>query len=155
MSFLISQISKFTQERLLLKTLISICLFSSLLLSYDLHYFQFFLMFAILFISSNIIESVDSSLFAKIMPSNPGGSLNKFLNPGLMIILTTTGGRFFGSLIISIFGYLFGFEFIQLSVFVFLSIFYLIIVIVVIRNYDHLRVKAISRIIRKKYLGLN
>ena len=155
MSFLISHISKFTHERLLLKILLSICLVSSLLLIYNLHYFQFFIMFAILFICSNIIESVDSSLFAKIMPSNPGGSLNKFLNPGLMIILTTTGGRFFGSLIISIFGYLFGFEYIQISIFIFLSGFYLIIVIVVVRNYDHLRVKAISRIIKKKYLGMN
>jgi hypothetical protein len=129
MSFLINNISKYLHERFLILSLIFISLISCfflipITLFYDeIHFTQFFFFFSILFISSNILESVDSSLLAKIIPFQTGGNINKYMNPGLTIILTTTGGRFFGSLLITIFGFYFGYDHIQCVLFSFLFFF--------------------------------
>src|SRR5690349_2075388 len=109
MSFIVNYISKYTQERVLLKILIILSTVCCVLLIplnflYEIHFAQFFILFAILFICSNILESVDSSLLAKIMPPNSSRDLSHFFNPGLAIIVTTTGGRFVGSLLVSVFG---------------------------------------------------
>jgi hypothetical protein len=102
-------------------------------------------------VCSNILESVDSTLLTKINPIN---SSNNRFNPGLMIILTTTCGRFVGCFMISIFG-VFGYEYIQTASFTFLFIFNFIIYILVAYKYEDLRVKAISRIIKKNYIKYN
>jgi hypothetical protein len=160
MSFIVNNISKYTHERFLILILIaisSISCFFLIPLNFiygEIHFTQFFFFFAILFISSNILESVNSSLLAKIMPFQTEGKINKFLNPGLTIILTTTGGRFFGSLLITIFGF-FGYDYIQTLVFSFLLFFHLFLFILILKNIKELRVKAISRIIKKSYLGPN
>jgi len=71
-------------------------------------------------------------------------------NSGFTIIMATTGGRFIGSIIITVFGLFIGRE----LVFDFLMTFYLFsfgtISYFVYKNYSDLRVKAIARIIQKK-----
>jgi hypothetical protein len=161
MSFLINNISKYLHERFLILSLLIICFISCLFLIpisffYDeIHFTQFFLFFSILFISSNILESVGSSLLAKIIPFQNGGNINKYMNPGLTIILTTTGGRFFGSLLITIFGFYFGYDHIQFVLFSFLLFFNILLCTLIWTNIKELRVKAISRIIKKTYFGPN
>lgn len=110
---------------------------------------QFLIFYSILFISASMLESIDSSLLAKILPNNnSNNNFNKFVNPGLTIILTTTTGRFMGSLLVSIFG-MYGFESIQNITFIFLIVLYAVAYVFVISFYDDLRVKAICRIIKK------
>lgn len=154
--FLVNNISKSTQERYLIKVFHFVnigCCF--LLIRFDfffhLQFPLFFILFSILFVSSNILESVDSALLTKIMPSNHLG-MHRIMNPGLMIILTTTVGRFFGCLIVSIFG-VFGYDYIQSTIFFFMFMVHLVIQLMVTYFYSDLRVKAISRIIKKKYIN--
>ncbi len=108
---------------------------------------KFIVFYSILFVACNILESVDSALLAKIFPAN----LNMGIyNSGFTIIMATTGGRFIGSIIITVFGLFIGRE----LVFDFLMTFYLFsfgtISYFVYKNYSDLRVKAIARIIQKK-----
>jgi len=108
---------------------------------------KFIIFYSLLFVACNILESVDSALLAKIFPAN----LNLGVcNSGFTIIMATTGGRFIGSIIITIFGLFIGRE----LVFDFLISFYLLsfglVSYFVYKNYSDLRVKAIARIIQKK-----
>jgi len=108
---------------------------------------KFIIFYTVLFVSCNILESVDSALLAKIFPAN----LNLGLyNSGFTIIMATTGGKFIGSIIITIFGLFVGRE----LLFDFLISFYLLsftlISYFVYKYYHDLRVKAIARIIHKK-----
>lgn len=153
-SYLINNVSKSYPERKLMLILLICCSISCFFLI-DIPLFmnttllKFILFYSVLFVSCNILESVDSALLAKIFPAN----LNLGVcNSGFTIIMSTTGGRFIGSIIITIIGLLIRHD----LVFDFLISFYLIsfglISYFVYRNYSDLRVKAIARIIQKKQL---
>lgn len=105
------------------------------------------LFYSVLFVSCNILESLDSVLLAKIFPANLNIGI---CNSGFTIIMGTTGGRFIGSIIISFIG-----KFVEKNnIFDFIISFYLICFLIisyfVYINYSDLRVKAIARIIQKK-----
>ena len=67
----------------------------------------------------------------------------------MTIIISTSGGRFVGSVLVTFFGW-FGLESIENIMYGFYGLFYLIIIICFYMKYDDLRVKAISRLIQKK-----
>lgn len=151
-SYVINNLSVSYQERGILKHLILISLVSCILLIrfdfiYQIHYLQFLFFFGILFISSNLIDSVGSTLMSKIMPNSYGNNSN----PAFRMIVNTTFGRFTGCCLITIFG-IFGYKWIQFSIFFFVSICYILIYFFAVLKYNDLRVKAISRIIKKKYI---
>jgi hypothetical protein len=111
--------------------------------------FKFILFYSILFVSCNILEILDSALLAKIFPANLNIGI---CNSGLIIILGTTGGRFIGSLNISLIGKLINVENIFDAIIYFYLICFNIIFYFVFKNYSDFRVKAIARIIQKKEL---
>lgn len=154
MSFFINHYSKFMQDRYIIKNLIlTACIACLFLIKFsdkflwNLGPIQYFVAFNILFICSNILESVDSALLAKIMPLH--SNLKKIFNPGFTIIITTTFGRFIGAFLVTIFGY-FGYEYIENITFTFFLICYAIAYTLILKYYRHLRVKAIARIIKKR-----
>jgi hypothetical protein len=154
--FYSKQLSK---ERLVIKYSMIACLISCLGLIqihylWKIQFIQFGIFFMILFILSNLLESIDSSLLAKIMTGNiPLGVWKlKTDNSGFIIILTTTIGRFVGASLVSIFGIV-GFDYIENLTFIFFFISYGLMLIVVIVNYNQLKVKSILRIIVKRTEG--
>jgi hypothetical protein len=114
---------------------------------WDIYFFQFTFFYTVLFICANILEYIGSALLAKIVPSNINiGSINS----GLIIIVATTLGRFVGSCLITILGLSFGIEYLQNITFIFFLIFYCVLFYFTIRNFKDLRVKAISKILKKQ-----
>ncbi len=107
-------------------------------------FLQFGVFYSLLFIANSILESAASTLLAKIVPNNIG------MNTGMIIIITTTIGKFVGSCIVSIFGKYFGIDYLDNSIFLFFSILFATILLVVYIKFKDLRVKAISRIIKKQ-----
>jgi MFS family permease len=108
---------------------------------------RFIVFYTLLFVSCNILESVDSALLARIFPSN----LNLgFCNSGFTIILTTTGGKFIGSFLITVIGWFLNLEVVYDCLISFYLIAYLTLCLLVYWNYSELRVKAIARILQKK-----
>ncbi len=141
----------FNNERYMLKITIFISIISSLLLiQYDSLYYisliQFLASCCILYNSTCIVETADNYLVLKIMPN----FFNK-INPGLLILHISSFGRFIGCSLISIFGLVFHYEYIQNVTFIFIMLIFAILLIIVHYTYSNLRVKAISRIIKKKY----
>lgn len=148
-SYLVSNLSLKYSERRLIFLSIVICMISSFLLinftGLSVSLIRFIIFFSILFVACNILESLDSVLLAKMFPSNLNLGI---VNSGFMIILTTSGGRFLGSLLITVLG-----SFVEINiVFDYLMIFYficfLVVAFTIFLNYDNLRVKAINRILR-------
>ena len=111
---------------------------------------QYLLFYTLLFICTNILESVASSLTAKIFPTSEDCQ-HKILNSGFVIIMATSGGKFLGALLVTLFG-LFGHDHVQNLTFWFYAICFFILSYVTWRNYDLLRVKAIARIKMKEDL---
>ncbi len=146
--------SKYFSERYLIKFLVLCCLLSCLglirLNIWELQFIHFCILYTVLFISASLLETIDLSLLTKIIPNNNNQNVNKFLNPSLSIILTITGGRFMGSILVSIFG-LFGLENIQNITFIVLLVLFVIAFLLVMNFYNYLRVKAISRIMKKNF----
>ena len=151
---MVNNFSKTHPERKIIFVLLIACTVSCFLLLnipgfMNITLIKFIIFYSVLFVSCNILESVDSVLLAKIFPANLHLG---FCNSGFTIIMSTTGGRFIGSIIITIFGAMIRAD----LVFDFLISFYFIsfglITFFVYRNYSDLRVKAIARIIQKKEL---
>jgi hypothetical protein len=99
----------------------------------------------VLFICANLLESVGSSLLAKIVPKNLQVG---FMNTGLIIIISTTIGKFVGNCLVTIFS-VFGYDQIGNAIYLFFFLFYANLYIVTVWKYRDLRVKAISRILKK------
>jgi hypothetical protein len=116
-----------------------------------IHLSQFLTFYSVLFISASLLESVDSNLLIKIMPNHNNKTSQKLLNPALALKLTSTAGRATGSLLVTIYGMYEGIESIQNYSFISFLILYLVVYVLVIVFYNDLRVKAISRIIKKNF----
>lgn len=113
---------------------------------------RFIVFYTLLFVSCNILESVDSALMAQIFPSN----LNLgFCNSGFTIILTTTGGKSIGSFLITVIGWFLELDVVYDCLISFYLVSYLALCILVYLNYSELRVKAIARILQKKEVEAN
>ena len=150
---LIDHLSKKYKERQLLFILLVICMFSSIFLIkmlWTISLYQYMLFYSILFITTNLLESVASSLTAKIFPSSDENhSHNKILNSGFVIIMATSGGKFLGAVLVTLFG-MFGHDHVQNLTFLFYSICFFILSYLTWINYDVLRVKAIVRLKMKE-----
>ncbi len=138
------------QRKIIFILLIVCCLSCLFLVSnplFTVSFARFFLFYTLLFVSCNILESVDSALLAMIFPSN----LNLgFCNSGFTIILTTTGGKAIGSFLITIIGLFLHLDIVYDCLITFYLISYLCLCLLVYFNYSDLRVKAIARILQKK-----
>ncbi len=150
-TYFLSKLDQKYTERQIIFTLLILCLISSLLminLPYmEVGVFRYMFFFTILFVSCNILESVDSALLAKIFPSN----LNLGIcNSGFTIILTTTGGKFIGSFLITFVGWFVWEEGVSDCIMFYYMICFLFVNILVYFNFSELRVKAIARILQKK-----
>jgi len=138
-------------QRKIIFILLIICCVSCLFLIttpfFSMSLARFVLFYTLLFVSCNILESVDSALLAMIFPSN----LNLgFCNSGFTIILTTTGGKAIGSFLITIIGLFLQLEIVYDCLITFYLVSYFCLCLLVYFNYSDLRVKAISRIMQKK-----
>jgi hypothetical protein len=149
-NYYISKLDQKFTERQIIFTLLILSLVSSLFLInlpyVEVGIIRFMLSFTLLFVSCNLLESVDSALLAKMFPSN----LNLGVcNSGFTIILTTTGGKFIGSFLITFVGWFVNEEGVSDYIMFYYMILFLILNIMVYFNYSELRVKAIARIIQK------
>jgi MFS family permease len=151
MSFIMIHYFQHYQERKIIRYLLLLAAVSCLFL---INYFwvvgfpQFSVAFCILFICSNLLESVSSSLLAKIVPQNLQVG---FMNTGLIIIIATTIGKFVGNCLVTLFSG-FGYENIGNATYLCFFMFYGLLFILLVWRYKDLRVKAISRILKKKNL---
>jgi MFS family permease len=154
-TYFINNLIKEQTERKIIFVLLILCFVSCLFiinLPVDVSLVRFIISYTVLFVSCNILESVDSALLAQIFPSN----LNLgFCNSGFTIILTTTGGKFIGSFLITIIGWFLIEEVVYDCIISFYLLAYLVLCILVYNNYSDLRVKAIARIIQKKEHKIN
>jgi hypothetical protein len=150
-TYFISKLEKHYQERQIIFTLLILCLVSCMLIIdlpfFNVTFIRFLIFYTVLFVSCNILESVDSALLAKIFPVNLHLGV---CNSGFTIILTTTGGKFIGSFLITILGWFILETIIYDYLIAFYLICYLTLCILVYLNFSDLRVKAIARIIQKK-----
>ena len=109
--------------------------------------------FIMVTISTNMLESNASNLFAKVVPHDyEVGIFNagiKNLNLGFIITISTTVGRTIGSNFLTISG-LISVEYINSITYSFCTFFFLILFFLGYFFYGELRVKAIARIIKKK-----
>jgi MFS family permease len=148
MSFIMIHYFQHYQERIIIRFLLLIASISCLfLLSFFWYvsFAQFSIAFTVLFICANLLESVGSSLLARIVPPNLQVG---FMNTGLIIILATTVGKFVGNCLVTIFS-VFGYSMIGNATYLFFFIFYASMYIATVVKYKDLRVKAISRILKK------
>ena len=154
---LIDHLSKKYKERQLLFILLIICMFSSLFLIkmfWVISIYQYMLFYTSLFICTNLLESVASSLTAKIFPTTDDSNTNSILNSGFVIIMAVTGGKSLGAFLVTLFG-LFGHENIQNITFWFYGILFGLLSFLTWKNYDSLRVKAIAKIKMKEEILKN
>jgi MFS family permease len=100
--------------------------------------------FVLLIITTNLMESIGSSLLAKIIP--PDWELGT-LNAGFIITISTTTGNALGSFMLTISGW-FGKDLILIITYGFCCLFFFVIIILVALNYSELRVKALARILK-------
>lgn len=143
MSLAINKWCLMYSERRLIFIMLIICFsMSVILLIFQTEIIIFCLIYSLLLITSNILETFTSSLYAKII------SPNIFNTSGYIIILSTTGGRFIGSCLVTLFA-CFNQKYSFTISFGFYTMFFLLVLCVVYKHYQHLRVKAISRIIKK------
>jgi len=150
-TYLINMYLKEESQRKIIFILLIICCVSCLCIInnplFTVSLWRFIVFYTLLFVSCNILESVDSALLARIFPSN----LNLgFCNSGFTIILTTTGGKSIGSFLITIIGWFLELEVVYDCLISFYLIAYLTLCLLVYWNYSELRVKAIARILQKK-----
>lgn len=150
-TYIVSKLEKQYQERQIIFTLLIACFVSCLLIIntpfLDVSIVRFIIFYTILFVSCNILESVDSALLAKIFPANLNLGI---FNSGFTIILTTTGGKFIGSFLITILGWFVFSDIVYDYLISFYLLSYLALCILVYLNFSDLRVKAIARILQKK-----
>lgn len=111
---------------------------------------KFCICFSFLIILTNLIESLSSSLLAKIIP--PDWELGTF-NAGFLITIATTLGKIFGCFMQTISALIAGKENIILITYGFCSFLFLFIVIIFICYYSELRVKALARLLKNHDLG--
>lgn len=153
-TYFIGEICKTHPERKIIAVLLSLCAISCLVLIntpfYDKNLIRFIIFYSILFISCNLLESVDSALLAKIFPANLHLGI---CNSGFTIIISQTGGRFLGSLLITVFGLFSNEEVVYDVLIIFYLALYAVLLLLIYRHYTELRVKAIARIIQKKEIG--
>lgn len=149
-SYLINNLSKRYSERKILFILLLLCVLSSGMLinfyTYVVGLYRFMIFYMILFVCCNILESVDSVLMAKVFPSQLNIGI---VNSGFMIILTTSGGRFIGSLLITVFSQIMDEEHVYDCLMILYFSSFAILSLVVYNYYDKLRLTAILRIIQK------
>jgi len=154
-SLLLNYFYKYSSERYMIKILTICSLISCFAMIrfsiHGIHITQFLFFYSVLFISASLLESVDSNLLIKIMPYHNNKTSHKLLNPALALKLKTSAGRATGSLLVTIFGIYGGIESIQNYTFLSFSILYLVVYVLVLVFYNDLKVKAISRIIKKNY----
>jgi hypothetical protein len=116
--------------------------------------YQYMFFYTSLFICTNLLESVASSLTAKIFPTTDDSNTPSILNSGFVIIMAVTGGKFLGAFLVTVFGIL-GHENIQNITFWFYGILFGLLSFLTWRNYDSLRVKAIAKIKMKEEILKN
>lgn len=126
---------------LLLLVLFLACLSFSFNFLYQ--YYLFFIVYSFNMIMTNILETYVSFLYSQIISSN----ISSY--SGYIIVLCTTGGKVLGSLLVCLFVYLAQYKNFELE-FRFYSIIVLVVLLFVYKNYEYLRIKAISRIMKKK-----
>lgn len=102
--------------------------------------------FVLLVLSLNLLESVASNLFSKIIPSD---FIFLNVNAGFFMNLLSALGRIIGSILISITGHL-NFQISYRIIFSLNSGLFLICLITSLIFYKDLRVKAIARILRNQ-----
>lgn len=143
-SLIINQFLLVIEERKMIVLLISAILLISIFFSF--YFFQiyivFFCLYMLIMILTNILETYVSFLYSQIISSKISGY------SGLIIILCTTGGKVLGSLLVSVF--LFYKQFNYDLEFKFYSVLFAIVGLVILRNFKQLKVKSISRIMKKQ-----
>ena len=142
--------SKNYKERQLLIILLAISLLCCLLMIkyiWQMTEIKYIILYTLLSLTTNLLESVGSTLIAKIFT---GGDTNKVINSGFIIVIAVTGGRWFGSNLVTLFGF-YGYKEINVVTFLFFTICFFVLSISVYFNYDKLRVKAIARIKRNNF----
>lgn len=149
-SAIIAKLAKEYQERKIILILTLIGFISSVfLISYpyfDVSFQRYFVFFVILFVVTQVLESVGSALLAKIYPANL--SSVGVCNVGFTIIFTTTGGKFIGASMVSLIA-VFTENLTNTMFIIYSGLFFLLSVFVYFKNND-LRIKAIARIIHRK-----
>lgn len=143
---------KFPRER---KALIYLLVLTLLFCIFIIDYIfdsviKFCICFSFLIILTNLIESLSSSLLAKIIPTD--WELGTF-NAGFLITIATTSGKTFGCFMQTISALIAGKENIILITYGFCSFLFLFIVIMFICYYSELRVKALARLLKNPSLG--
>jgi MFS family permease len=149
-TYLVSNLAKKYSERKIILYLIIFSTISCALMidlpSITVSLGRFIIFYTILFVSCNILESVDSALLAQIFPKTLNFGL---CNSGFTIILTITGGRLIGSLLITLFGGIF-FSYVYDALIAFYLALFALLTVLIYYKYSDLRVKAIARIIQRE-----
>lgn len=128
---------------MLILSLISLTFLSSVHIQ-TRNYWNYFVVYSCLLVMANIMETFVSCLYSKIISSKISGY------SGIIIICCTTGGKVIGCILVSIFLY-YRYSYHKFP-WIALGIFYSFISIITIKNYKHLKVRAISRILKKRDL---
>lgn len=134
-------------RRLMLILIIACIVFNVLILNlFYTSITQYCIMFVFLIISATLLENISTTLFAKIIPSDYK-LLN--LNVGMVIQITTTAGRFFGALMLTLAGFASDENLNRITYGITLGIFVTVLTVIIIL-YEDLRIKAIARIMRSR-----
>jgi MFS family permease len=132
-------------RRMLIYLLLSTIIFNALILNiFYTSIVQYCIMFILLTISSNLLESMATTMFSKIIPSDY--EIWSY-NAGYIIQFFTTIGRIFGSLMLTLAGFASDENLNLITYGITLGLF-IIALAVSVYYYSYLRVKAIARILR-------
>lgn len=132
-------------RRMLIYLLFSTIIFNALILNiFYTSIIQYCVMFILLTISSNLLESMATTMFSKIIPSDY--EIWSY-NAGYIIQFFTTFGRVIGSLMLTLAGFASDENLNLITYGISLGLF-LFALVVSLYYYSYLRVKAIARILR-------
>ena len=111
--------------------------------------YHYMVMFFILLNLGNLLESVVSSLFAKILPKSVSSNL---FNSGFLIILFVTIGKTFGSLMYTLASKI---DVSKLNLWLYAMVSGALVICIVLGMvfYGSLRVKALARILKRNVNG--
>lgn len=144
-SLVIQKYSRLLQERQILLTLLLIISAGTvLIIEFPVStFYRFVVFYSIVFISSNLIESISSALIAIFIPAF---MTKGFFNAGFLIVFVISLGKAIGSALVTLFGH-FGIDNIQNAINIFYASGFLIVTYLTFKMYPDLRKRAINRVL--------
>ncbi len=134
------------EERKMIVTMLFLSLtalaFLAIIHIQEKNYWNYFIIFSLLLIMTNVMETFVSCLYSKIISSRISGY------SGIIIIFCTTGGKIIGCLLVAAYLY-YRYLLHKLPWFCMIT-FYFVVTFITLKNYKNLKVRAISRLLKKR-----